>query len=84
LLGAQLNDAYQVAGRGFGFTFPVLTSLPSRHRSWRMQLLYLLAPVVRIDHILVSSHFNVQEIHFVPDNLGSDHRPVVATLQLKR
>jgi vancomycin resistance protein VanJ len=83
LLGDQLKDSYQVAGRGFGFTFPVLSSRPSRDQSWRTQLLYLLAPVVRIDHILVSSHFSVQEIHIIPDNLGSDHRPVVATLQLK-
>jgi endonuclease/exonuclease/phosphatase family metal-dependent hydrolase len=73
----------EVARGGFGFTFPMITSQPPRHQPWHRQLLYLLAPVVRIDHILVSSHFTVQEAHFIPDNLGSDHRPVVATLQLK-
>ena len=84
LLGDHLKNAYQVAGQGFGFTFPVMSSRPSRNHSLRTQILYWLAPVVRIDHIMVSSHFNVREIHLIPDNLGSDHRPVVATLQWKR
>jgi vancomycin resistance protein VanJ len=65
LLGDHLADAYHIAGQGFGFTFPVMTSRPLRQQPWHTQLLYLLAPVVRIDHILVSSHFNVQEIHFI-------------------
>ncbi|MEW5958991.1 MAG: endonuclease/exonuclease/phosphatase family protein [Chloroflexota bacterium] len=80
LLGKRLTNVHYAVGRGFGFTFPetdLLARLP-----WYAQPFRVLGPLVRIDHILVSQHFAPLETHAVADGLGSDHRPVVATLRL--
>jgi vancomycin resistance protein VanJ len=79
LLANRLTDVHQAAGRGFGFTFPepaALAALP-----WYLQPARLLAPVVRIDHILVNDRFMPLESYVVPAGYGSDHRPVVATVR---
>jgi vancomycin resistance protein VanJ len=83
LIAAHLVDVYQVAGQGFGFTFPEPVALPPG-LPWYAQPLRLISPVVRIDHIMVSAHFTAQEAHVIPESAGSDRRPLVATLQLKR
>ncbi|MDX1522529.1 MAG: hypothetical protein R3264_12955 [Anaerolineae bacterium] len=70
--------AYRSAGQGFKFTFPEPDVL--RHFPWYGEVLGLISPFMRIDHIFVSQHFVVREAHIVTDGLGSDHRPVVATL----
>ncbi len=80
LITNHLTDVHHVVGQGFGFTFPE----PDVVRSMTPKLAYVLYPVkpiVRIDHIFVSNHFEPQETHVVPNGFGSDHRPVVATLR---
>lgn len=79
LLANRLTDVHQAAGRSFGFTFPEPAALGAL--SWYLQPARLLAPVVRIDHILVNDHFMPLESYVVPAGYGSDHRPVVATLR---
>jgi vancomycin resistance protein VanJ len=82
LIAKRLTDVHQVVGQGFGFTFPDLVSRPSP-LPWYTKPLYLFNPMVRIDHIMVSEHFTPREIQVISDVLGSDHRPVVASLYLK-
>ncbi|HIZ37104.1 MAG TPA: endonuclease/exonuclease/phosphatase family protein [Candidatus Ruania gallistercoris] len=65
----RLTDAYAAAGAGDGFTFPAV------------------APDRRIDYVTVSARITVQDA-FVPGDgvaaTASDHRPVVADLELPR
>ena len=82
LIAHHLTDVQAAAGRGFGFTFPendVLDKIP--WVPWYVQLLRIPRPFLRIDHILVSRHFAPLDTYVVPNGFGSDHRPVVATLQ---
>jgi endonuclease/exonuclease/phosphatase family metal-dependent hydrolase len=74
LLSAGLSDAYRQAGWGFGHTFPARRwiGLPGRQ-------LEVAFPVVRIDHVLVSSRVKARAIR-VWDAGSSDHHPVVADL----
>ena len=64
LLSAGLRDAHLERGQGLGATWPVRDLVP---------------PVLRIDHALVSPHFDVAtfDVVTVP---GSDHRGLVTTL----
>lgn len=83
LITNHLIDVHQAIGRGFGFTYPetdVLNKIPSA--PWFIQIMRLAQPIFRIDHIFVSHHFVPQETHVIPHGFGSDHRPVVATLQI--
>jgi len=73
LVADQLTDVHWSVGRGFGFTFPDLRRYGANSP--------ILGPVVRIDHIFVNDHFTPQGIHVIPSGYGSDHQPVVATLQ---
>ncbi|MFN8533443.1 MAG: endonuclease/exonuclease/phosphatase family protein [Dehalococcoidia bacterium] len=65
---AGLVDAFFVAGRGFGQTFPL--------RRGRMPLL----PVLRLDYIWLSSQLEPLSAH-VGRDAGSDHLPVIADLR---
>lgn len=56
-------------------TAPVRFSWPNRWSWWAMG--------IRIDHTLVSDHWRVIDVHAGGD-IGSDHMPIVATLQLVR
>ncbi len=71
-MSQHLNDAFERAGFGFGFTF----SSPARR-------LGTFTPFMRIDHIYYSKHFMVRKAYVVDDAGGSDHYPVVALLSLK-
>lgn len=68
-----LENAFENAGSGFGFTFPS----PARHMG-------IFTPFMRIDHIFYSRHFNIQNAYVVPDSGNSDHYPVVALFSLKQ
>ncbi len=67
LLDAGWTDVHDKKGCGFDATWPVDGSLP--------------LAVMRLDHILVSDHFEVVDLQF-GDPAGSDHKPVVATIRL--
>ncbi|MEQ1686861.1 MAG: endonuclease/exonuclease/phosphatase family protein [Burkholderiaceae bacterium] len=69
LLDAGLRDAFSSAARGFGYT---------HGHALRPGISFL-----RIDHILVSPTLGVLDC-FVGSKDGSEHRPVVADLLLKR
>ncbi|WP_298037129.1 endonuclease/exonuclease/phosphatase family protein [uncultured Desulfuromonas sp.] len=75
LISKYLNNAHGKAGRGFGFTFPSQLSSFNRKIS--------LLPMVRIDHIFLSSHFEILTSYIIEDSAGSDHKPVAAEVQLK-
>lgn len=62
-----LNNAYDEAGWGFGFTFPAINMLH-------------LPAMVRIDHIFYSSHFKVTTAKVLSTSGGSDHYPILAKL----
>jgi endonuclease/exonuclease/phosphatase (EEP) superfamily protein YafD len=64
---AGLRDAFEVAGRGYGFT-------------WGHSLRWGI-PFLRIDYILASREFSVGRA-LVGEPAGSAHRPVVADLYL--
>jgi len=71
-ISRHLDDAFERAGFGFGFTF----SSPARR-------LGMITPFMRIDHIYYSKHFVVRKAYVVDDAGGSDHYPVVALMSLK-
>jgi endonuclease/exonuclease/phosphatase (EEP) superfamily protein YafD len=73
MMAQHLDNAHAVAGFGFGFTFPS-----------RARRLGTFLPFLRIDHIFYSEHFEALDCTVGADSGGSDHFPVVATLQLKR
>lgn len=68
----HLDNAFERAGFGFGFTFPS----PARRMG-------TFTPFMRIDHIFYSNHFNIHNAYVVKDSGSSDHYPVVALLSLK-
>jgi len=69
LLGQGLRDAFSSAGRGYGYTHGHSTMLS--------------ISFLRIDHILVSPEIGVVDA-FAGGKDGSEHRPVIADLLLKR
>lgn len=69
LLGRGWTDAHEPKGCGFDATWPTGSS-------WRLPI-----PIYRLDHVLVTDHFDVLDLRLA-DPGGSDHIPVVAELQL--
>ncbi len=67
LLDRGWTDVHEPKGCGFDATWPA--DPPIR------------VPFYRLDHVLVSDHFEVLEVRLA-DPAGSDHLPVVAELQL--
>jgi endonuclease/exonuclease/phosphatase family metal-dependent hydrolase len=78
LTAAGLSDAFQQGGTGHGFT------LPARLGHWeRMNraLGWPLMPFLRVDYIWLTTQLHVTE-SWTERGAGSDHRPVLARLQL--
>ncbi|MEM7272574.1 MAG: endonuclease/exonuclease/phosphatase family protein [Actinomycetota bacterium] len=69
LLDAGWTDVHDPKGCGFDLTFPVDGSLP--------------VPVMRLDHVLVTDHFEVLGVDLLDDANESDHRPVLADVRLR-
>jgi vancomycin resistance protein VanJ len=67
-LAAVMNDAFREVGTGFGASWPALFSY--------------IPPLVRIDYIWHSDHFRTISVTQGPD-IGSDHLPLYAMLDLK-
>lgn len=68
----HLDNAFENAGSGFGFTFPS----PARRMG-------IFTPFMRIDHIFYSRQFDIHKSYVVEQSGDSDHYPVVAILSLK-
>ena len=77
------RDAWREAGRGFGHTFPGSTS--SSARGARPALLGVLVPpwLVRIDYVFHTDDLEAIDARLGPEDAGSDHRGVIATLMLR-
>jgi endonuclease/exonuclease/phosphatase (EEP) superfamily protein YafD len=79
ILTADLVDAWEQAGRGFGHTWPgapgddqvVFAGIPAP--AW----------LVRIDYVFHSRHWATAAARTGLSNNGSDHRPVIAALVLE-
>jgi len=71
-LADELTDAFEVRGRGYGFTFPGKTRNP----------LSLFGPWLRLDLVFASDEWRVLNCIVEPDR-PSQHRAVVATIELK-
>ncbi|MEL7210437.1 MAG: endonuclease/exonuclease/phosphatase family protein, partial [Actinomycetota bacterium] len=70
VLGQGWTDVHHPKGCGFDATWPVAGSrLP--------------VPLLRLDHVLVTEHWEVLAVTIGPPQ-GSDHRSVVATVRLRR
>ena len=71
LIARHLTDAYQVAGRGLGHTFPAWLMFPIG--------LPLPFPMLRLDHVWHSAHFRTVAARIGPA-AGSDHHSVIIRL----
>jgi endonuclease/exonuclease/phosphatase (EEP) superfamily protein YafD len=80
-LAAVLTDAWAAAGWGLGHTYPNLMRRSSRILGRRFAI--SLAWLVRIDYIWYSRHFVATASNVGPYDGQSDHRAVVADLQMK-
>lgn len=69
LLNQGWSDVHDRKGCGFGLTFPVNGMLP--------------VPVMRLDHVLVTDHFEVLGVELLEETNRSDHRPVLTYLRLR-
>ena len=65
LLDRGWTDVHEVKGCGYDATWPLGRPIP---------------PLMRLDHVLVSDHFEVLDVR-LGDPGGSDHLPVIATLR---
>ena len=76
LITQGYRDSFREVGWGFGFTFPARRGqLPLVHRpySW---------PFLRIDYVFHSPDLRAQAARVGSENVGSDHRPLVADIVL--
>lgn len=72
MLISQMGDSFREAGVGLGTSWPI----------FRANILgRIIPPLIRLDYIWHSSHFQAIEAEIGPF-LGSDHLPVLATLSL--
>lgn len=71
---AGLRDAFSAAGWGYGFTYG--------HQLFKYRLPWFRASWMRIDHILASPHFVIRRC-WTGTGSTSDHRPVIADLELR-
>ena len=78
LSSAGLIDAYAVSGPGLGLTLPTRLAHPASRNSplGRMPL----PPILRVDYVWHTRHFRATG-SWVGQNAGSDHLPVLATLE---
>ncbi|HYI25820.1 MAG TPA: endonuclease/exonuclease/phosphatase family protein [Thermomicrobiales bacterium] len=74
-----LIDAFQVAGSGRGWTFPIRMKVrPPRNNPQRIRLVTTL-PVKRFDYIWTTPDIAIESSSIGPDT-GSDHATVLATV----
>jgi vancomycin resistance protein VanJ len=80
VITAELRDAWREAGWGLGHTFPGALSPGSS----RPVIMGVPVPkwLIRIDYVFHSGHFRALSARIGPWDETSDHRPVVADLEL--
>jgi endonuclease/exonuclease/phosphatase family metal-dependent hydrolase len=71
-LAARMSDSFREAGWGFGWSWPVASEV---------ELPAFVSPLIRIDYIWHSSQWRAVTAAQGPE-LGSDHLPLYATLEL--
>ena len=84
IISPTMHDAWREAGWGFGHTFP---GKPTPDVGGSRPVVFgLPVPMwlVRIDYIFHSDSFITLDARLGPDDGGSDHRPVVASLAWSR
>ncbi len=69
-------DAFQVAGRGLGYTFPNGSAWGG---SWRF-----VPPLLRLDYVFYDAHWTALDARVLARSGGSDHYPMIATLAYVR
>ena len=79
-----LKEAHLQAGKPFDFTFPA----SQQQQRWihlfgRVIPLSVSLRLVRIDHILVNTPWQVRQAYTLDDAAGSDHAPISADLVLQ-
>jgi vancomycin resistance protein VanJ len=75
-INSRLHDGYRRAGFGFGNTWP-----SARPASWPWNRVAWLPPLTRIDYVFHSDHWRAVDARVLKLDTGSDHRPIVVTLQ---
>jgi len=75
LRDAGLQDAFARRGRGYGFTYG--------HFLFKHRLPWLKVSWMRIDHIMLNAGFRAMRC-WAGTGKASDHRPVIADLELQR
>jgi vancomycin resistance protein VanJ len=70
LMTSQLTDAWRVAGRGPGWTWP--RSMESFDAPARPTF-----PVLRLDYCFCTPSIEPQSMHVIYESVGSDHCPIV-------
>lgn len=80
-LAAVLTDSWREAGFGMGNTWPAVHDADYEVTEWPQAAIP--APIMRIDFVFHSAHFATQDVQVWPTSVGSDHRPVRATLVLR-
>jgi vancomycin resistance protein VanJ len=75
-LGQRLHDAYREVGRGLGNTWPAATNDDTPAHG-----LPITTALTRIDYVFYSGHWRATRAAVLNDYTGSDHRPVLVTLE---
>ncbi len=75
-INRRLHDGYRIAGRGLGHTWP-----NGHSHYWPLSLVSRLPALTRIDYVFHSDHWAAIDAVVPGEATGSDHRPVVVTLE---
>ena len=79
---ARLKDAFRQAGRGLGYTFPDWSAPQSRSVVNGLPLGFV-PPLVRLDYVFHNPTMRVIDARVWPESGGSDHRPLLVTLDIE-
>ena len=75
-INRRLHDGYRVAGQGLGHTWP-----NDQSPYWPLSLVPELPALTRIDYVFYSDHWTATGAAVLDGSTGSDHKPVVVTLE---
>jgi endonuclease/exonuclease/phosphatase family metal-dependent hydrolase len=81
VLEKSYKNAFSDRGWGLGATFGEARILDNL--GWIPFISYVARDLIRIDHIFVSKDIRVHSARVITDAHGSDHKPVVSTIELE-